>query len=204
MEQFSFVDAEFQHQHKPRKTRLGHLTERLGKPIPCQKLLELNRPHCSVSVHKFVERCLSDQIFDKTTILQLRHLLKEHNMETIFLDRVNPTSNNAGLNLVKGIINDTSFIETPSSPENKCNGGDPKMTSGKKVQTWHFGTKMHVATDEVTIVIYGLANKHDIVRVGVRSKLGQVFKPIKLDMDLLQNERLRHQKNAHNTTLFCS
>lgn len=42
------------------------------------------------------------------------------------------------------------------------------MASGKKGNTWHFGMKMHVATDTIvgiaTDVVYGPANEHDISR----------------------------------------
>lgn len=42
------------------------------------------------------------------------------------------------------------------------------MASGKKGETWHFGMKMHVATDAIvgiaTNVVYDPANEHDITR----------------------------------------
>lgn len=40
--------------------------------------------------------------------------------------------------------------------------------TGKKGNTWHFGMKMHVATDTIvgiaTDVVYGPDNEHDISR----------------------------------------
>lgn len=55
------------------------------------------------------------------------------------------------------------------------------MSSGKKGNTWHFGMKMHVATDDiigiVTNAVYGPANEHDISRARelIPSETEQVY-----------------------------
>ena len=74
----------------------------------------------------------------------------------------------AGLRLSTGRIVDARFINAPNSAKNKEHQRDPEMTSGKKGNVWHFGMKIHIATDTVVGIamnaVYGPANEHDIVR----------------------------------------
>ena len=84
------------------------------------------------------------------------------------LELVNDGIAAAGLVLTKGRIVDSSFIEAPSSTKNRDHKRDTEMASGKNGNTWHFGMKMHVATDSligiVTNAVYGPTNEHDISR----------------------------------------
>lgn len=120
------------------------------------------------TVRKFVGLGMSDRTPDESTILQFRHILEQHNLGSTIMQIVNNQIHAAGLHLVKGRIVDASFVEAPTSTKNQSNSRDPEMASGKKGETWHFGMKMHVATDEVvgiaTNVVYGPANEHDITR----------------------------------------
>ena len=97
----------------------------------------------------FVVLSMADLTPDDTTILQFRHILDKHDLGPQIMQIVNAKINAAGLHLVKGRIVDASFIEAPTSTKNKTVTRDPEMTSGKKGNTWHFGMKMHVATDEL-------------------------------------------------------
>ena len=124
--------------------------------------------HENFTVRKFVGLSMADRTPDETTILQFRHILEKHDLGPQIMQIVNAKINAAGLHLVKGRIVDASFIEAPTSTKNKTGTRDPEMTSGKKGSTWHFGMKMHVATDEIIgiamDVVYGPANEHDITR----------------------------------------
>ena len=124
--------------------------------------------HENFTVRKFVGLSMADRTPDETTILQFRHILEKHDLGPQIMQIVNAKINAAGLNLVKGRIFYASFIEAPTSTKNKTGTRDPEMPSGKKGNTWHFGMKMHVATDEIIgiamDVVYGPANEHDITR----------------------------------------
>ena len=137
--------------------------------------------HENSTARQFVGLALADRTPDESTILQLRHLLEKHNLGKQVLERVNAGITAAGLGLSKGRIVDASFIEAPSSTKNRDHKRDPEMSSGKKGNTWHFGMKMHVATDDiigiVTNAVYGPANEHDISRARelIPSETEQVY-----------------------------
>lgn len=124
--------------------------------------------HENVTARKFVGLDMADRTPDESTILFLRHLLEKHNIGEQIFKLINVRISEAGLRLCKGRIVDASFIEAPSSTMNSSGKRAPEMASGKKGNTWHFGMKMHVATDTVvgiaTDVVYGPANEHDISR----------------------------------------
>jgi IS5 family transposase len=42
---------------------------------------------------------------------------------------------------------DATIIKAPSSTKNSTNKRDPEMTSTKKNNNFHFGAKVHIATD---------------------------------------------------------
>ena len=96
------------------------------------------------------------------------YFLEKHDFGRKIFELINERFNEAGLTLCKGRIIDASFIEAPTSTKNRTHSRDSEMASGKKGNTWHFGMKMHVATDEcigiATDAVYGPANEHDIVR----------------------------------------
>lgn len=120
------------------------------------------------TARKFVGLNCIDRTPDETTILNFRHFLEEHDFGKKIFDIINARFYEAGLVLCKGRIVDASFIEAPTSTKNRTHSRDPEMASGKKGNTWHFGMKMHIATDDcvgiVTNAVYGPANEHDIVR----------------------------------------
>ena len=124
--------------------------------------------HDNIPARRFARLSLLGNTPDESTILQFRHLLEEHDLGEKILNQINESFFNAGLKLCTGRIVDASFIEAPSSTKNRKHERDPEMASGKKGNTWHFGMKVHVATDDlvgiVTNAVYGPANEHDIVR----------------------------------------
>lgn len=124
--------------------------------------------HENITARNFVGLEMADRTPDESTILQFRHLLEKHNIGEQIFKTINERISQAGLRFCKGRIVDASFIEAPSSTKNNSGKRDPEMASGKKGNTWHFGMKMHVATDTIvgiaTDVVYGPANEHDISR----------------------------------------
>lgn len=120
------------------------------------------------TARRFVGLGLSDRTPDESNILLFLHLLEKHNLGEQIFKRINARISEAGLKLCKGRIVDASFIEAPISTKNRSGKRDTGMASGKKGNTWHFGMKMHVATDTAvgiaTDAVYGPANEHDISR----------------------------------------
>ena len=100
------------------------------------------------TARKFVGLMYIDRTPDETTILHFRHFLEKHDFGKKIFELINERFNEAGLTLCKGRIIDASFIEAPTSTKNRTHSRDSEMASGKKGNTWHFGMKMHVATDE--------------------------------------------------------
>lgn len=161
-----------------------YVSGRRGRqPYPLEQMLRIHLLQCSYNLsdpqmedflqengtaRKFVGLDLIDRTPDESTILLFRHLLEKHDLGEKILKTINARFYEAGLRLCTGRIVDASFIEAPTSTKNKQGKRDPEMASGKKGNTWHFGMKMHVATDSVvgvvTDAVYGPANEHDIVR----------------------------------------
>ena len=109
--------------------------------------------HENSTARQFVGLALADRTPDESTILQFRHLLEKHNLGKQVLERVNAGITAAGLVLSKGRIIDASFIEAPSSTKNRDHKRDPEMSSGKKGNTWHFGTTCLSAPLSVWLLI---------------------------------------------------
>ena len=124
--------------------------------------------HENMTARRFVGLDLADRTPDETTILHFRHILEKHDLGRQIFEVVKMRLMAEGLSLVKGRIVDATFIEAPTSTKNKEKKRDPQMASGKKGNVWHFGMKMHIATDDivgvVTNVAFGPANEHDITR----------------------------------------
>lgn len=144
------------------RIHLFQITYNLSDPKMEDILLE------NVTARRFVGLSLDDRTPDETTILQFRHLLEEHDLGKKLLELFNNAITANGLLLSKGRIVDATFIEAPTSTKNKDKKRDPEMASGKKAETWHFGMKMHAATDDIIGIVaeaaYGPANEHDITR----------------------------------------
>ena len=107
-----------------------------------------------------------DPVPDETTILHFRRLLENHQLTAKLFEDVNAFLEEKGLLLRGGSIVDASIISAPSSTKNREKKRDPKMSSTKKGNTWHFGIKIHVGTDAkkgaVHTVKITTAKDHDV------------------------------------------
>ena len=111
------------------------------------------------SMRQFAGLSLSSgRIPDETTILNLRHLLEEHQLGQALFDEVRSFLDERGLLLKSGTIVDASLIDAPSSTKNKEGKRDPEMHQTRKDNQWYFGMKMHIGVDDMTGVVHSLAS----------------------------------------------
>ena len=118
------------------------------------------------SVRRFVGLKLSGPLPDETTMLNIRHLLEEHELGQSLFEEINGYLESQGLRLREGTIVDASIIEAPSSTKNRAGERDPEMHQTKKGNEWRFGMKVHVGADAETGVVHSMtttpANVHDV------------------------------------------
>jgi len=92
--------------------------------------------------------CRLDAIPDETTILRFRHLLELKHLTEKLFRKTEKYLSDRNLILSEGTIVDATIISAPSSTKNKDRQRDPEMKQTKKGNQWHFGMKVHVATDQ--------------------------------------------------------
>lgn len=88
-----------------------------------------------------------DTIPDESTILRFRHLLERKNLTEKLFRKTEKYLSDRNLILSEGTIVDATIISAPSSTKNQDRQRDPEMKQTKKGNEWHFGMKVHVATD---------------------------------------------------------
>ena len=117
-------------------------------------------------VRRFVDLKLTGPLPDETTILNLRHLLEQHNLGRGLLEEINAHLESQGLRLREGTIVDATIIEALSSTKNRNQERDPEMHQTKKGNQWHFGMKAHIGVDADTGIVHSMtttaANAHDV------------------------------------------
>jgi hypothetical protein len=84
---------------------------------------------------------------DETTILNLRHLLEEHQLCGQMLDTVNYYLESRGIRIATGTIVDATIIHAPSSTKNEKKERDPAMHQTRRGNQWYFGMKAHIGVD---------------------------------------------------------
>ena len=89
-----------------------------------------------------------DTIPDESTILRFRHLLERKNLTEKLFRKTEKYLSDRNLILSEGTIVDATIISAPSSTKNQDRERDPEMKQTKKGNEWHFGMKVHVATDQ--------------------------------------------------------
>ena len=119
------------------------------------------------SMRRFAGLSLTENIPDETTILNFRHLLERHKLGEKLFSQINKHLDREGVSLKEGTIVDATIIEAPTSTRNKEGKRDPEMHQTRKGNSWHFGMKMHIGTDDAVGLIHSVettsANVHDIV-----------------------------------------
>ena len=105
---------------------------------------------------------------DATTVLQLRHLLEQHELTRKLLEAVNAGLSAAGLLMREGTIADATIIAAPPSVKNEAKARDPDMHQTRKGNQWYFGMKAHIGVDAesglVHTVVGTAANEADITQ----------------------------------------
>ena len=108
----------------------------------------------------------SNQVPDGDTLGRFRNLLMKNGLQEKLFAQVVGLLAHRGLILKKGTIEDSTFIESPTSTKNKKKERDPEAHSAKKGNTWHFGYKAHIGVDHDTGLVHTVkvtaANVHDV------------------------------------------
>lgn len=73
-----------------------------------------------------------ERVPDATTLLQFRHLLKQHELGHAMFRKIGELLLNQGLKLSGGTIIDATIISAPSSSKNQDQARDPDMHQTKK------------------------------------------------------------------------
>ncbi len=104
---------------------------------------------------------------DRTTIMNFRHLLEQHQLARQLFKTINRWLAEAGVMMTQGTLVDATIIEAPSSTKNKEQQRDPEMHQTKKGNQWHFGMKAHIGVDAKSGLTHSLvttaANEHDSI-----------------------------------------
>jgi IS5 family transposase len=107
---------------------------------------------------------------DRTTIMNFRHLLEQHQLARQLFKTINRWLAEAGVMMTQGTLVDATIIEAPSSTKNKEQQRDPEMHQTKKGNQWHFGMKAHIGVDAKSGLTHSLvttaANEHDLNQLG--------------------------------------
>lgn len=90
---------------------------------------------------------LDSALPDRTTIMNFRHLLEQHQLARQLFKTINRWLVEAGVMMTQGTLVDATIIEAPSSTKNKEQQRDPEMHQTKKGNQWNFGMKAHIGVD---------------------------------------------------------
>ena len=93
------------------------------------------------SMRLFARLSLDSALPDRTTIMNFRHLLEQHQLARQLFKTINRWLAEAGVMMTQGTLVDATIIEAPSSTKNKEQQRDPEMHQTKKGNQWHFGMK---------------------------------------------------------------
>ncbi len=122
------------------------------------------------SMRLFAKLSLDQAIPDRTTIMNFRHLLEQHQLARQLFDAVNLWLSDAGIMMKQGSLVDATLIEAPCSTKNKRGERDGEMHQTKKGNQWYFGMKAHIGVDAKSGLTHSLettaANEHDLNQVG--------------------------------------
>ena len=122
------------------------------------------------SMRLFAKLSLDQAIPDRTTIMNFRHLLEQHQLARQLFDAVNLWLSDAGIMMKQGTLVDATLIEAPCSTKNKRGERDGEMHQTKKGKQWYFGMKAHIGVDAKSGLTHSLkttaANEHDLNQVG--------------------------------------
>ncbi len=122
------------------------------------------------SMRLFARLSLDSALPDRTTIMNFRHLLEQHQLARQLFKTINRWLAEAGVMMTQGTLVDATIIEAPSSTKNKEQQRDPEMHQTKKGNQWHFGMKAHIGVDAKSGLTHSpvttAANEHDLNQLG--------------------------------------
>ena len=78
---------------------------------------------------------------DETTILKFRHLLARHGLGEGLFEAIKAHLADEGHSLRRGMIEDATIVDAPSSTKNGKGERNPEMHQTKKGNQWYFGMK---------------------------------------------------------------
>jgi IS5 family transposase len=84
------------------------------------------------SMRLFARLSLDSALPDRTTIMNFRHLLEQHQLARQLFKTINRWLAEAGVMMTQGTLVDATIIEAPSSTKNKEQQRDPEMHQTKK------------------------------------------------------------------------
>jgi IS5 family transposase len=106
-----------------------------------------------------------ERVPDATTLLNLRHLLEQHQIGAALFAKVGELLLANGMKLSGGTIVDATLIAAPPSTKNQKQSRDPEMHQSKKGKQWYFGMKLHIGVDSQSGLVHSASvsagNVHD-------------------------------------------
>ena len=107
---------------------------------------------------------------DRTTIMNFRHLLEQHQLARQLFKTINRWLAEAGVMMTKGTLVDATIIEAPSSTKNKraaTRSGDASDQERQSVALWHEGPHWCRCQEWLThSLVTTAANEHDLNQLG--------------------------------------
>ena len=94
------------------------------------------------SMRLFARLSLDSALPDRTTIMNFRHLLEQHQLARQLFKTINRWLAEAGVMMTQGTLVDATIIEAPSSTKNKraaTRSGDASDQERQSVALWHEG-----------------------------------------------------------------
>ena len=111
------------------------------------------------SMRQFARLSLDKAIPDRTTIMNFRHLLEQHELARKIFSTVNHWLAECGVLMTQGTLVDATIIQAPSSTKNKHNSRDEDMHQTKKGNQWYFGMKAHIGVDAKSGLTHSLVTR---------------------------------------------
>ncbi len=97
------------------------------------------------SMRLFARLSLDSALPDRTTIMNFRHLLEQHQLARQLFKTTSLAGRRAGVMMTQGTLVDATIIEAPSSTQRAATRSESDRT--KKGNQWHFGMKAHIGID---------------------------------------------------------
>ena len=121
------------------------------------------------SMRLFARLSLDSALPDRTTIMNFRHLLEQHQLARQLFKTINRWLAEAGVMMTQGTLVDATIIEAPSSTKNKEQQRDPRCTRPERqsVALWHEGPHWCRCQSGLThSLVTTAANEHDLNQLG--------------------------------------